>query len=199
MKVGAASADVKPRSAVERGVTKGRTPREAWIEQGLRALAADGPDGVRVEVLARELGVTKGGFYWHFEDRNALLGEVLSTWERRAVDDAIAYVEGEAGDARTKLRRLFAAAGTASPRAELSIREWAKRDRSVARRLRRVDNRRMDYMRRLFAAICSDEADVEARCLLAMALFVANPFINVDHGPHTRSAVISAATDHLVR
>ncbi|HYP55470.1 MAG TPA: helix-turn-helix domain-containing protein, partial [Solirubrobacterales bacterium] len=46
-----------------------RTPRTAWVEEGLRALATGGPDAVRVEALARALGVTKGGFYWHFDGR----------------------------------------------------------------------------------------------------------------------------------
>ena len=50
-----------------------RTPRSRWIEEGLLALAAGGPDAVRVEALAQALGVTKGGFYGHFADRNALL------------------------------------------------------------------------------------------------------------------------------
>ena len=49
-----------------------RTPRENWIDAGLRALAANGPNGVRVEVLADELGVTKGGFYGQFADRRAI-------------------------------------------------------------------------------------------------------------------------------
>ena len=42
-----------------------RTPRSSWIEEGLRALAAGGPDAVRIELLAQALGVTRGGFYWH--------------------------------------------------------------------------------------------------------------------------------------
>ena len=46
-----------------------RTPRQRWIEEALRALAAGGPDAVRIEPLAKSLGVTRGGFYWHFEDR----------------------------------------------------------------------------------------------------------------------------------
>ena len=49
-----------------------RTPRRTWVEQGLRALAAGGPDAVRIEPLAQALGVTRGGFYWHFADRRAL-------------------------------------------------------------------------------------------------------------------------------
>jgi AcrR family transcriptional regulator len=74
-----------------------RTPRSSWIDEGLRALAAGGPDAVRIEPLAQTLGVTKGGFYWHFEDRRALLEEILDTWERASVDEVIERVEGGGG------------------------------------------------------------------------------------------------------
>src|SRR5436190_17169162 len=59
-----------------------RTPPSKWIEEGLRALGAGGPDAVRVEALARTLGVTKGGFYNYFDNRPALLYGMLDTWER---------------------------------------------------------------------------------------------------------------------
>src|ERR671922_392688 len=87
-----------------------RTPRSSWIDEGRRALAAGGPDAVRIEPLSRALGVTKGGFYWHFDDRRALLEEMLDTWERVGVDEVIERVEGQGGDARAKLRRLSAIA-----------------------------------------------------------------------------------------
>src|SRR3954452_18984766 len=148
-----------------------RTPRGEWIAAGLKALAAGGPDAVRIEVLARALGVTRGGFYWHFEDRRALLDEMLDTWERVGVDEVIERVEGdgESEDARSRLRRLFAIGASSDEvlRIELPIRDWARRDKAVAKRLRRVDNRRMDYMRSLFGALCPDEDEVEARCMLA--------------------------------
>ena len=54
-----------------------RTPREMWVDAGLRALATGGVDAVRVEALAKTLGVTKGGFYGYFADREALLTEML--------------------------------------------------------------------------------------------------------------------------
>src|SRR5438270_7156695 len=89
-----------------------RTPRSSWIEEGLRALAGGGPDAVRIELLARALGVTRGGFYWQFEDRRELLEEILDAWERVGVDEVIERVEREGGDARAKLRRLSALAGS---------------------------------------------------------------------------------------
>src|SRR3712207_4606049 len=103
------------------------TPPSRWIEEGLRALAVGGPDAVRVEALARELGVTKGGFYNHFEDRPALLGEMLEAWERVAVDDVIDRVEAEGGDARARLARLFALVSSTGKavKVELAIRNWA--------------------------------------------------------------------------
>ena len=66
-----------------------RRPRSGWIDEGLRTLAAGGPDAVRIESLARALGVSKGGFYWHFGDRQALLEELLDTWERVSIDEVI--------------------------------------------------------------------------------------------------------------
>src|SRR5436190_1147566 len=75
-----------------------RTPKSTWIDAGLQALAAGGPDAVRIEPLAQRLGVTRGGFYWHFGGRDAFLGELLDTWERRSTDDVLERVEREGGD-----------------------------------------------------------------------------------------------------
>jgi AcrR family transcriptional regulator len=179
-----------------------RTPRSRWVGAALEALAAGGPEAVRVEPLAQALGVTKGGFYWHFDDRGALLEALLDAWEHTLVDEVIERVEAEGGDGRSRLRRLFALAGTGdvrdSFRAELAIRDWSRRDQGVGDRLRRVDNRRMAYMRGLFSEFCPDPDEVEARCLVAMALFVGNHFIAADHGPRSRRDVIDRALERLL-
>jgi AcrR family transcriptional regulator len=176
-----------------------RTPRSSWIDKGLRALAAGGPDAVRIEPLAKALGVTKGGFYWHFNDRCALLEEMLDRWERVSIDEVIERVEGEGGDARARLRRLFALAGSSDEllRVDLAVRDWSRRERTVAKRLRRVDNRRMDYMRSLFGAFCPDEDDVEARCMIAFSLWIGTHFMAADHGARSRADVLALALKRL--
>ena len=179
-----------------------RTPRASWIEEGLRVLGRGGPEAVRVESLARALGVSKGGFYWHFSDRQTLLEEMLDAWERTWVDEVIEAVEDGDGDARSRLRRLFAlaaASGGELLKIELAIRNWARREEAVATRLRQVDNRRMDYMRSLFGAICEDDDDVEARCLLAFSLFIGGHFVSVDHGGRSRAEVLELALQQLTR
>ena len=177
-----------------------RTPRSSWIEEGLRALAAGGVDSVRIEPLARALGVTKGGFYWHFDDRRALLEEMLDTWERTSVDEVIERVEGGGGDARAKLRRLSAIAFSSDEllRIDLAVRDWSRREQAVAERLRRVDNRRMDYMRSLFGDVCADEGEVEVRCMLAFSLWLGPHFIAADHGARDRAEVLNLALARLL-
>ncbi len=177
-----------------------RTPRTSWIAEGLKALAAGGPDAVRIEALARGLRVTKGGFYWHFDDRGALLEEMLDTWEQVSVDEVIDRVEAGGGDGRTRLRRLFAYAMEVPHllRIDLAVRDWARRDRGVAKRLRRVDNRRMDYMRELFLDFCRDEEEVEARCMVAFSIWIGNHFVAADHGERSRGDVMELVMDRLL-
>jgi AcrR family transcriptional regulator len=172
-----------------------RTPRGRWVEEGLRALGDGGLDAVRIEPLAQAIGVTKGGFYWHFADRGALLDEVLDAWERANLEDVIEAVERGGGDARARLRRLFglAFAGTGALRTDLAVRDWARRDPAVAERVRRVDNRRMEYLRGLFGALGGDEAEVEARCLMALSLWIGNHFLAADHAGRSRAEVLERA------
>ncbi|HEY4269308.1 MAG TPA: TetR/AcrR family transcriptional regulator [Galbitalea sp.] len=178
-----------------------RTRREQWVTEGLRALAAGGVDAVRVERLARGLGVTKGGFYGYFADRDDLLREMLDAWEQALLLEPMAVIDVEPGDGRQRLRRLFELAGESGTEllaVELAIRNWARHHEVVAARVARIDNRRTAYMRALFAEFCSDPGDVEGRCHLATTLFVGNQFVATTHLHHERADVLAAAVAHLL-
>jgi AcrR family transcriptional regulator len=175
-----------------------RTSRSRWIEEGLRALAAGGPDAVRIEPLARTLGVTRGGFYWHFQDRQALLDAMLGTWERTTTVQVAERLDREGGDATAKLRRLLALTSPAVVQTDLAIRDWARRDEAVAERLRRVDNRRMALLREMIGTFCPDADEVEARSLLAFCVAIGAHFLAADHDRRTRAQVLARATDLLL-
>lgn len=149
--------------------------------------------------MAKALGVTRGGFYWHFADRRALLEEMLDTWERASVDEVIERVESEGGDVTARLRRLSALADSSDQllTIDLAVRDWARREQAVAERLRRVDNRRMAYLRSLIGAVCSDEDDVETRCMIAFSLWIADHFIAADHGARSRADVLELVMRRL--
>jgi len=106
-----------------------RTTRASWIEAGLAALGSAGSEAVRLEPIAAQLGVTKGGFYRHFSDRGAYVSALLDEWERRSVDEVIGRVEAEGTDAARNVRR----AGTLTFAKDLlpidlAVRAWARND-----------------------------------------------------------------------
>jgi AcrR family transcriptional regulator len=177
-----------------------RTPRDRWVEQGLRALAAGGPDAVRVEALAKELGVTKGGFYGAFADREALLVAMLDTWERESTDEVLARVEREGGDPRTRALRagVLTFSGDRLLPIDLAVRDWARRDPAVAERLRRVDDRRMGLLRETIGTFCPDPDEVEARSLMAFCVAIGEHFLAADHGGRTRAEVLARVADLLL-
>jgi AcrR family transcriptional regulator len=177
-----------------------RTPRDKWVEEGLRALAEGGVDAVRVEALAKALGVTKGGFYGYFADRDALLTEMLDTWERESIDDVLDRIAREGGDVLDQVRlagQLTFSSDRLLP-IDLAIRDWARRDHNVAERLRRVDNRRMQLLRDAISSFCTDRDEVEARCLLAFCLAIGKHFLAADHPHHTRTQVVARAGDLIL-
>ncbi|MGK5678125.1 TetR/AcrR family transcriptional regulator [Actinoplanes sp. URMC 104] len=177
-----------------------RTTRESWIEQGLAALAAGGPDAVRVEALAKQLGVTKGGFYGSFADRDALLTAMLDTWERESTDDVLDRITREGGDPKRQIERagLLTFSGDRLRPLDLAIRDWARRDEAVAERLRRVDNRRMALLRELIGTFCADPDEVEARSLLAFCLLIGEQFLAAEHDGRTRAQVLARAGDLIL-
>lgn len=179
-----------------------RTPRKSraeWLEVASEAIAEGGVNAVRVEPLARRLGVTKGSFYWHFEDREALLQALLDDWEQRGTEAIIEEVDREGGDGYQRAYRLWAmTVGDPKLTAELAIRDWSRRDEAVAARVRRIDDRRMGYLRSLLVEIGIPDDDVEAKAMLLYSLLIGNEFIAARHGRRSRTRVLEDALRVLV-
>lgn len=120
-------------------------------------------EAVRVEPLAKRLNVTKGSFYWHFKNRQALLLEILQAWVNLQTDSIINQVETAGGSASAKLMYLFELAMQDDGRIENAIRAWAANDVRVVDVLNQVDRRRLAYTRDLFLAVGFSPADAMVR------------------------------------
>ena len=131
--------------------------RSDWLRAARRALLHHGPDGVRVEPLARELGVTKGSFYWHFRDRKALLDALLEDWasETRLLTEAVAAVRAEQSAAVVfdslieEQKRLSIHSERGDTPSDAAIFAWAAVDASVAKRVNAIEAERMELFREL--------------------------------------------------
>ncbi|MFC6011879.1 TetR/AcrR family transcriptional regulator [Nocardia lasii] len=174
-----------------------RTPRNRWIEEGLAVLATAGVDAVRVEALAKRLGVTKGGFYGYFADRDALLTAMLDVWESEATDQVLERVESLDPKTKARMAGLLTFSSDRLLPIDLAIRDWARRDEAVAARLRRVDNARMSLLRETIGVFCEDPDEVEARSLLAFCAIIGAHFLAADHEGRSRVEVLTRAADLL--
>ncbi len=140
-----------------------------WVAAAQRAFLAGGLSAVRVEVLARELGVTKGSFYWHFADRRALVGAVVERWENAHTDVMIAESQRGA-DPADKVRRLVTAvsAGFGRTSGEELLYVEAERE-GIQAALNRVTDRRLDYLAGLLIELGQPRPEAERRAALALA------------------------------
>ena len=83
-----------------------RLSAEDWEDAALTLIAEQGVGALAVEALARQLGVTKGSFYWHFRTREALLQAALERWEQYGEREIIGQIEA-IPDPRERLPELF--------------------------------------------------------------------------------------------
>jgi len=141
-----------------------RAALEAWGEGGLSAVA--------VQPLAARLGVTKGSFYWHFANRDALISAALELWEQTTTENTIALLEAEP-DPVVRLRLLFARVSysAAQYQVEIGVR-GASGNEVVAAVLRRVEERRLSYTIGLFEQIGFSPSESARRGMLGYTAYV---------------------------
>jgi AcrR family transcriptional regulator len=151
-----------------------RLSRDDWIGAALDAIADGGLAAVAVEPLAGRLGATKGSFYWHFENRDALLEAAIRRWEKETTTDVIADITAVADDApASQFRRLV-----------VSVIERAEQDRvgpallasaahpAVAPALQRVTAARLDLIAAVLRQLGFRPAETRRRALLAYSAYL---------------------------
>jgi AcrR family transcriptional regulator len=117
--------------------------REEWLVAAVEDLRRGGVEAVRVESLARTLGVTKGSFYWHFRDRGELLEAILSRWEEET--DWLTAGASTAETPRGRVEQFFVLANMSPYPPDREIFAWARRDAAVARRVEVVEAKRVAF------------------------------------------------------
>ena len=127
---------------------------------------------MRVELLARDIGTTKGSFYWHFSNRGALVDAVMERWEAEQTEAIISAAE-EAGNARGRLSRLFAVvADDWSRRGGEATLYISAQHEGVGEFVSRVTQRRSDYVTDLLVDLGVSAAEARRRSTIALAAVV---------------------------
>ncbi len=126
-----------------------------------------------VEPLAARLGATKGSFYWHFTNRDALLEAAIRRWETETTTDVAAQITAARDAPASQFRRLV-----------VSVIERAEQDRvglallasathpAVAPALEQVTATRLGLIATVLRRLGFPPADARRRALLAYSAYL---------------------------
>ena len=147
---------------VKRGVSKAQ-----WIEEALKTLAAGNINDVSIVGLARSLGISKAGFYWHFSNRRELLDELLKCWIHETTEIVTSNELIQRLSPRERLVKLAEMVHDYDlGRYELAIRQWAMTDKDARNAVRRADRIRFGFVRQAFADLGFSDQELEMRTML---------------------------------
>jgi len=124
-----------------------------WLQQALEVFVSEGIDAVRITRLANDLGVTRGSFYWHFENREDLIDALVSYWKDKNTV-AITQSVSNATSLADGIFRFFETcidAALFDPRLDLAIREWSRRSPGIRDLVDREDAARIEALQGFFA------------------------------------------------
>jgi AcrR family transcriptional regulator len=176
--------------------------RDSWIEAGLTAIARHGVEGVRVEVLAKDLGVTKGGFYRRFSDRAALLEAILQGWSAGRIAAIEQQTSLDGATARDRLRaliRLYSERmNTAGMAIELAIRQWARSDQAAATAVAKVDAARLKNVGQLYRATGLSAEQADAQAFLFYCFIFGQSLLFPERGQRKRAQLIAKSAEKLL-
>ena len=153
--------------------------REEWLEKALEVVSREGGAKLRINNLVKDVGVTKGSFYWHFKDRGDFVRKLIDFWHERYTLTVSDYLNEYEGTAEEKLRKLMQMVFVEQlTRHDLAIRSWAIAEPELQKLVKRTDDHRLNYLRMLFRGIGfeKDEADLRSRVFLGEASWEAALF-----------------------
>lgn len=143
-----------------------RLGREDWVLAAKKALVARGVEAVKVDRLAKEMGVTRGSFYWHFSSRGELLQALLTYWgdtNTTAIRTALDNHRGNGKAQFEALLNVWIEERDYAPAFDNAVRDWARHSKTAAALLRKVDEERITLLTGIFRNLGYDEAESVTR------------------------------------
>ncbi|MCK5478102.1 MAG: TetR/AcrR family transcriptional regulator [Methylococcales bacterium] len=144
-----------------------RVSKNDWLVAAIDMLESNGIEGVNIERLARNLGIAKSGFYWHFKDKKELYKQLLDYWIHEFTEVVIGNFQHSDDDAKKKLNNVMEMIEQFDlAKYDLAIVNWAKNDPLAQAAVENVYKMRLDYIRSIFAEFGFEADETEMRTRL---------------------------------
>jgi AcrR family transcriptional regulator len=175
-------------------MTKTRLSVDEWVDAGVELLAEEGLSAVKIDRLCKQLGVTKGSFYWHFTDLAAFLAALADRWGQLRDARQAAFAEIADVEPRERIAEMMEILLDPDEWAlERAVREWARTDESVRERVNRSDRWVYVEVRKALLELGFDKEDADIR---ARGLFFTG--VGFIHAAEPRQRGTTKQRDRLV-
>ena len=173
-------------------IMKNRLTKPDWIRHGLRTLANNGADALKIGPMSAALKVSRGSFYWHFRDIADFRLQVLQSWQERTVDQVIVETEARIAEP-DRFAHLMRQAFSIKRNLDRAVRSWGLQDENVATLIAAVDSRRVAYMAKLLIASGVENCRAVSRAAFIYWAHLGQPIIMEP----SHSSITEAAMDDI--
>lgn len=136
--------------------------KQNWLDFALKELTRNGHAKLTANRLASELGVSRGSFYWHFNDVREFDKALLKRWSELTTDDVIAQMQ-LIESPKLRLLTLVQRAMNAEMKLERAVRSWATSEKMVAKAVHTVDAQRVAYIESNLQAMGVAKQEIKVR------------------------------------
>ncbi|MFC3996290.1 TetR/AcrR family transcriptional regulator [Nocardiopsis sediminis] len=171
--------------------------RDDWLTEGLAALVAEGEPGVRIDKLARRLGMTKGSFHHHFRGMADYRRALLERYEadQRAVQERLAALLVDTPAEAVIAGLPSRVADLVDTDLERAIRAWGVADQDVRETQERIDAARLAFLQDVWFQVLGDEGRARTAALVPHLIMVGAGAVR----PRLGAADVQAVFDLLGR
>jgi len=177
-----------------------RLSKESWLSHTLTKIGEIGVANIQIESLAKELNVTKGSFYWHFKNRDALLSETLEYWYRSATKVIGLAAQRNFDKPEDRLRYFFTLAFSRRPDVpggpvERALHEWARISATAAQTTKQVDEDRVRLIADAYAKSGMSEGQARQTATMALAQIIGLNILSRSKGKRSQAQDAKAFLD----
>ena len=166
-----------------------RVSKNQWLAKALEALESGGIEAVKIERLAKALGISRSGFYWHFKNRQDLLDHLLDYWVREYTGIVTDNPDVMKLDPE---KRLLASMEMIRDKHlgkyDLAMTSWANSDSKIRKVVNEVVKIRLDYLRTIFSELgfTGDELEMRSRLFVCYHSWEDTVFPDLSDQQHSK-------------
>ena len=143
---------------------KKQLSKEQWLDKTLRLINLEGFGALKIDRLARIMGVTKGSFYWHFENKKDFIVKLIEHWDKKFTDNVIEHINKlEGNPSECLLELMLFITNNQLAQYDFAMHAMAQNESYAFPLIKKVLEKRIEFVATLFSAMGFNRDEVNLR------------------------------------